>query len=246
VTILIRPELAPEPATAPDPSDGEAAAVAATLAADGAGVRSYRPVDVRWRHPVKRSLDVVLAGALLVATSPLLLAAIVAVKATSRGPALFRQVRVGRGGRLFTMLKVRTMVADAEQRREALLHLNEADGPLFKIAADPRVTRVGRVLRKLSIDELPQLINVIRGDMSLVGPRPALPSEVDAWHPELHGRLQVRPGITGLWQVSGRSDCTFDDYARYDLEYVATWTISTDLAILARTVPHVLSARGAR
>jgi lipopolysaccharide/colanic/teichoic acid biosynthesis glycosyltransferase len=204
-----------------------------------------RPV-ARSQHLAKRMLDLTVAVAALVLSLPVLVGAVLAVKATSPGPALFRQRRVGRDGRPFTILKLRTMVADAEARRDDVLHLNEADGPLFKISADPRVTPVGRVLRKLSIDELPQLVNVVRGDMSVVGPRPALPSEVAEWAPELHDRLLVRPGITGLWQVSGRSDCSFDDYVRYDLEYVDTWTVTTDLAILARTVPLVLLARGAR
>jgi lipopolysaccharide/colanic/teichoic acid biosynthesis glycosyltransferase len=200
----------------------------------------------RSQHVAKRTLDLTVAVVALVLSLPVLLAAVLAVKATSPGPALFRQRRVGRDGQPFTILKLRTMVADAEARRDDVLHLNEADGPLFKISADPRVTPVGRLLRKLSVDELPQLVNVVRGDMSLVGPRPALPSEVAEWAPELHHRLLVRPGITGLWQVNGRSDCSFDDYARCDLEYVATWSLATDLAILAKTVPRVLLARGAR
>jgi len=194
----------------------------------------------------KRTLDVTLAAVVLVLVAPLLLLAMVAVRLETPGPAVFRQRRVGHHGRPFTMLKLRTMVDGAEAQRHQLLHRNEADGPLFKLRDDPRVTRFGRMLRKLSVDELPQLVNVLRGEMSLVGPRPALPDEVKAWAPELHRRLHVRPGITGLWQVSGRSDSSFDDYARCDLYYVENWSLGTDLSILARTVPLVLFGRGAR
>ncbi|HJR26280.1 MAG TPA: sugar transferase, partial [Acidimicrobiales bacterium] len=204
-----------------------------------------------WRVGAKRALDVVVATTALLVVAPVLLAplllvAMVLVKRDSPGPALFRQRRVGQDGVPFTIFKLRTMVVDAEAQRAELLDRNEADGPLFKLSEDPRVTRVGRVLRKLSIDELPQLVNVVRGHMSLVGPRPALPAEVDGWPPELHDRLRVRPGITGLWQVSGRSDCSFDDYARYDLYYVDNWSLATDLAILVRTIPIVLWGNGAR
>lgn len=199
-----------------------------------------------WRAHAKRCFDVVLSAAALVLTAPVLLVAAVAVKLDSRGPVLFRQHRVGRDGRVFEVLKLRTMHVDAEERLAELLHLNEADGPLFKLRDDPRVTRVGRVLRTTSIDELPQLWNVLRGEMSLVGPRPALPREVAAWSPELHQRLRVLPGITGAWQVSGRSDATFDEYARLDLSYVDNWSLLTDLSILVRTIPAVVLSKGAR
>jgi lipopolysaccharide/colanic/teichoic acid biosynthesis glycosyltransferase len=194
----------------------------------------------------KRVLDIVVAGLALVFLSPVVLLAVLVITRDSPGPALFRQRRIGRDGRPFTIYKLRTMVVDAETLRAALLHRNEADAPLFKLTVDPRVTRVGRVLRKLSIDEVPQLVNVLLGHMSLVGPRPALPEEVAGWPLELHDRLRVRPGITGLWQVNGRSDCTFDDYARYDLQYVTDWSLAKDLAILVRTVPVVLWGSGAR
>jgi lipopolysaccharide/colanic/teichoic acid biosynthesis glycosyltransferase len=203
------------------------------------------PVGTPWQRGAKRALDVAVGSGVLLVLVPLLVACVIAVRLDSRGPAVFRQPRVGRDGRLFTIFKLRTMVADAEARRAELLDRNEMDGPLFKIAADPRITRVGRILRKLSIDELPQLVNVLRGDMSLVGPRPALPREAETWAPELHERLRVRPGITGLWQVSGRSDSSFEDYVRYDLEYVDSWSVRRDLAILARTVPRVVLGRGA-
>jgi exopolysaccharide biosynthesis polyprenyl glycosylphosphotransferase len=209
-------------------------------------VRVEPTVRQGWRAGAKRSLDIGVAGSALLVLSPILLVAMVLVRRDSPGPALFRQTRVGRDGTPFTILKLRTMVVDAEEQRDTLLDRNEADGPLFKLTDDPRVTRVGRVLRKLSIDELPQLLNVVVGDMSLVGPRPALPDEVDEWPEGLDERLRVRPGITGLWQISGRSDCSFDDYARYDLYYVDNWSLATDLAILVRTVPLVVLGSGAR
>jgi exopolysaccharide biosynthesis polyprenyl glycosylphosphotransferase len=199
-----------------------------------------------WRAFAKRTFDVVGATVGLVLLSPILLAVAVAVKLDSRGPVLFRQVRVGRDSEPFEVLKVRTMVVDAEDRLAELLDLNEADGPLFKMADDPRITRVGRLLRATSIDELPQLWNVLRGDMSLVGPRPALPHETEEWDALLTQRLRVKPGITGMWQVNGRSDTSFEDYTRLDLYYVDNWSLATDLAILAKTVPVVLLRQGAR
>lgn len=199
-----------------------------------------------WRRLAKRSFDVTLALGALVVASPVMVAAMVAIRLDSPGPMLFRQVRVGRNGRPFQVLKLRTMVADAEARRAELLAANEADGPLFKMRDDPRVTRVGRFLRRSSIDELPQLWNVVRGEMSLVGPRPALPHETEAWDPLLTQRLRVTPGITGMWQVNGRSESSFEDYTRLDLYYVDNWSLLIDLAILAKTVPVVLLRRGAQ
>jgi lipopolysaccharide/colanic/teichoic acid biosynthesis glycosyltransferase len=207
---------------------------------------SHPAVRRGWRARAKRTLDVALAGLVLVLVLPVLALAMLAIRLDSSGPTVFRQRRVGHGGDLFTIYKLRTMVLDAEGQRADLLDRNEADGPLFKLSKDPRVTRVGHLLRKLSIDELPQLVNVLRGQMSLVGPRPALPQEMAEWDPRLHRRLHVRPGITGLWQVSGRSDCSFAEYAQYDLDYVDNWSLATDLAILARTVPLVLLGQGAR
>jgi exopolysaccharide biosynthesis polyprenyl glycosylphosphotransferase len=198
-----------------------------------------------WRGKAKRSLDVAVAGGALVLSAPVLLVAALAVRFTSRGPILFRQKRVGREGEVFELLKLRSMVDGAESLIVDLRRQNEADGPLFKIRNDPRVTRVGRLLRALSIDELPQFWNVIRGEMSLVGPRPALASEVDLWSPELHQRLRVKPGITGMWQVSGRSNASFEDYVRLDLYYVDNWSLWTDLAIVVKTIPTVLFQRGA-
>jgi exopolysaccharide biosynthesis polyprenyl glycosylphosphotransferase len=198
-----------------------------------------------WRATAKRSFDVVIAGLGLLALSPVLALVALAVRLDSPGPVFYGQTRVGRGNRPFTIWKFRTMVADAEARQAELTELNQADGPLFKIDHDPRVTRVGRLLRRTSVDELPQLWNVLRNDMSLVGPRPGLPSEAVHWDAELRERLRVKPGITGMWQVSGRSDASFDEYARLDLYYVHNWSLLVDVAILARTVPTVLWSKGA-
>lgn len=198
-----------------------------------------------WRAVAKRSFDVAVAAVGLVLTAPIVAVAALAVKLDTRGPVLFKQVRVGQDSEPFRVLKLRTMVVDAEARLAELQDHNEADGPLFKMARDPRVTRVGRLLRMTSVDELPQLWNVIRGDMSLVGPRPALPHETEEWDSLLTQRLRVKPGITGMWQVSGRSDTSFEDYTRLDLYYVDNWSLATDLAILFKTVPAVLLQRGA-
>jgi exopolysaccharide biosynthesis polyprenyl glycosylphosphotransferase len=197
-----------------------------------------------WQARAKRAFDITLAAIGGVLAAPLIALAAVAIKLDGEGPVHFRQKRVGKDGKPFDVLKLRTMVNNAERLQGALLRENQADGPLFKLRSDPRITRVGRVLRALSIDELPQLWNVLRGDMSLVGPRPALPSEVPLWAPELHGRLTVKPGMTGMWQVSGsRRWHSFDEYARLDLYYVDNWSIWTDLAILAKTIPAVLCNR---
>ncbi|MCA1842608.1 MAG: sugar transferase [Actinobacteria bacterium] len=192
-----------------------------------------------WRAVAKRGFDVTVAGSGLLVTAPLLLVLAAAIKLTSPGPVLYRQKRVGRDGRHFHMLKLRTMVADAEAQLAGLRNNNDADGPLFKMRHDPRVTRLGRHLRRFSLDELPQLWNVLRGEMALVGPRPALPVEVTGWAPTLHHRLRVKPGITGMWQVNGRSDTSFEEYARLDLYYVDNWSLIVDLTILAKTIPAV-------
>lgn len=193
----------------------------------------------------KRLIDVVVASISLIVLAPLLLVVALVVRVQDGGPVLFRQQRVGRDGVEFGMLKFRTMCVDAELRLADLLHRNEADGPLFKLRQDPRVTRVGNFLRRTSIDELPQLWNVMRGEMSLVGPRPSLPREVREWEPEAFGRLMVRPGLTGPWQISGRSDLGWEDGLRLDLDYVATWTATGDLVLLSRTIPRVLASHGA-
>jgi exopolysaccharide biosynthesis polyprenyl glycosylphosphotransferase len=193
----------------------------------------------------KRTFDLAVSALVLLALLPLLAAIALAIRLTTPGPALFRQQRVGLRRRPFMMLKFRTMVTGAELMLTDLASRNEADGPLFKVRGDPRVTRIGRWLRRYSLDELPQLWNVLRGEMSLVGPRPPLPREVQAYEEWQLDRLEVRPGITGLWQVSGRSNLCFDEYVRLDLFYIENWSLSYDLFILAKTIPMLLSARGA-
>ena len=199
-----------------------------------------------WRVIAKRVFDIAVSILALVLAGPILLAAAVAIKLDSKGPVFFAQERVGRDGRSFRMVKLRTMVADADARKAELADQNEADGPMFKMANDPRITRVGAILRKLSIDEIPQFVNVLRGEMSVVGPRPALAAEVEQWTEDVHDRLRVLPGITGMWQVSGRSDTTFDEYKRLDLYYVDNWSLAHDVRIVARTFSVVLARRGAR
>jgi exopolysaccharide biosynthesis polyprenyl glycosylphosphotransferase len=202
------------------------------------------PEFLGWRRIVKHSLDRALAVAGLLVLSPVLLVVALLVRFTSDGPALFRQRRSGEHEREFRVYKFRTMYADAEERRRGLDDANETDGRLFKIRQDPRVTPIGRFLRRTSIDELPQLINVVRGEMSLVGPRP-LPIENGAFEGHERRRLLVRPGITGLWQVSGRSDLSWEDSVRLDLYYVENWSITLDLMILARTLAVVVRGSGA-
>ena len=195
--------------------------------------------------PGKRLFDLAVSLTALALLVPLLAVIALLVKLGSPGPVLYRQQRVSRGGRLFELLKFRTMVVGAEYMVADLKARNEADGPLFKIRDDPRVTRVGRFLRRYSLDELPQLWNVLKGEMSLVGPRPPLPREVDAYEDWQLDRLEVRPGITGLWQVSGRSELPFDEYVRLDLFYIENWSLAYDLFIIAKTIPMLLAARGA-
>ena len=197
------------------------------------------------RKVVKDLFDRALAFSALLLVSPLCLLVAIAIKLDSRGPVLFRQTRVGRGGREFQVLKFRTMVAGAHAMRDLLADRNESDGLLFKMRVDPRVTRVGRWLRKWSLDELPQLGNVVSGQMSLVGPRPPLPEEVARYDGDVARRLLVKPGITGLWQVSGRSDLSWEDGVRLDLYYVENWSLAADLVILCKTVGAVIRQRGA-
>lgn len=197
------------------------------------------------RRLAKAAFDRVVAAAALTAVLPLLVVLMVAVRLDSPGPSLFRQERVGKDGRRFTMLKLRTMTVDAEERRAELIAQNESDGVLFKIRCDPRITRTGALLRRYSLDELPQLVNVLLGHMSLVGPRPPLPSEVAAYEDPAHRRLVVKPGITGLWQVSGRANLTWAESVRLDLRYVENWSLGLDAAILWRTGRAVLEQEGA-
>ncbi|MEX1105218.1 MAG: sugar transferase [Ilumatobacteraceae bacterium] len=193
----------------------------------------------------KRAIDLVLATVVLVLAAPVMAVIALVIKLTDHGPVLFRQKRVGREGVTFNMLKFRSMVVDAEDRLAALATDNERHGPLFKLAHDPRVTRIGRFIRATSLDELPQLFNVLRGDMSIVGPRPALPSEVAQFDDRLLDRLHMSPGITGLWQVEARDNPHFGAYRRLDLFYVDNWSLNLDLVILEATVEQVLS-RAAR
>ena len=198
------------------------------------------------RRVAKAVFDRGSAVAALVVLLPALVLIALAVRLDSRGPAVYRQTRVGRQGQTFTILKFRSMVTDAELRLKDLVHENEAaDGVLFKMRVDPRVTRIGAVLRKYSLDELPQLFNVLRGDMSLVGPRPPLPSEVAQYERDVHRRLLVKPGLTGLWQISGRSNLTWEQTVRLDLDYVENWSLALDLLIIWKTVFAVLKRDGA-
>jgi len=196
--------------------------------------RAVKAVTERW-----------LAALTILALLPLLVTIAIAIRIDSRGGSLFRQTRVGCGERTFTMYKFRTMAVDAEHRLESLAHDNESDGVLFKMRSDPRITRVGSVLRRYSLDELPQLVNVVLGHMSLVGPRPALPQEVAQYDADPQHRLVVKPGLTGLWQVSGRSDLSWEESVRLDLHYVDNWCLTLDVLIVLRTVRAVLSHRGA-
>jgi exopolysaccharide biosynthesis polyprenyl glycosylphosphotransferase len=196
-------------------------------------------------YALKRTFDLVLSLALLIVLAPVLLLIALAVKLSSSGPVIYRSTRPGMGGKPFHCFKFRTMRDQADQIQADLEPFNESSGALFKIRRDPRLTRVGRFLRRFSLDELPQLVNVVRGEMSLVGPRP-LPTRdferLEEWHKK---RYLVLPGITGLWQVSGRADLDFDDLVRLDFLYLERWSILLDLAILLRTIPAVLSRRGA-
>ncbi|WP_298462122.1 sugar transferase [uncultured Cellulomonas sp.] len=199
----------------------------------------------RRRLVAKTVLDRTVATLGLLALSPLIGAAALAVRLTSEGPAFYRQTRVGVDGSTFTIWKLRSMYLDADARRDLLLEQNEGQGLLFKMRHDPRVTPVGRVLRRYSIDELPQLFNVVRGDMSLVGPRPPLVAEVEAYPDMVQRRLHVKPGLTGLWQVSGRSDLSWDEAVRLDLRYVDNWSVAMDLMILWKTGRAVFAGSGA-
>lgn len=193
----------------------------------------------------KRALDVVLSASALIVLSPVLIGIALLIKRDSEGDVFFSQTRVGRGGRLFKFYKFRTMVQNAEALKQSLMKFNETDGPAFKMKQDPRITNLGRFLRKSSLDELPQLWNVLIGDMSLVGPRPALPSEVKEWEPWQYSRLSVEQGCTCIWQVSGRSNTTFQEWMEMDLEYVSKWSLLLDLTLIVRTVLVMLTGRGA-
>ena len=195
---------------------------------------------------IVRALDIALSAVGLLLASPFLLVAMLAIRLESPGSPIFTQVRVGRNGEQFKMYKLRTMVADADALQAGLEERNEATGPVFKIRDDPRLTRVGRWLRRSSLDEMPQLINVLRGEMSLVGPRPLPVRDVHRFtEAALMRRFSVRPGCTCLWQISGRNNLTFDDWIRLDLEYIDRWSIGLDVLVLCRTIPAVLRGTGA-
>ena len=220
--------------------DGAVSAAASSLYAS----HSLAPLFFRPLPCWKRLIDIIVSALALVLLSPILAAAAIAIKATSPGPVLFRQMRSGLGGRPFVFYKFRSMVPDAEARKAGLMSLNEQDGPAFKIRRDPRITTIGRFLRKTSLDELPQLWNVLRGDMSLVGPRPLPCNESDActgWHSR---RLEVTPGLTCIWQVEGRSQVSFDDWVRMDIRYMRMRSLMKDFALILRTLPAMLLRKG--
>ncbi len=217
----------------------------------------HDPRSIRWKvrmwnmtvsatYALKRGLDVVASCLLLIMLSPLFLLTAILIRLDSPGPLIFRQIRVGLDGRHFNFYKFRSMYIDAEKRKKDMESMNESsDGVIFKMKRDPRITRVGRFIRKFSIDELPQLVNVLTGDMSLIGPRPPLPSEVDKYSLDDRKRLHVVPGITGLWQISGRSDIGFKQQVALDKEYILSRSLWGDILIMLKTIPAVLTGRGA-
>jgi exopolysaccharide biosynthesis polyprenyl glycosylphosphotransferase len=202
-------------------------------------------IFLRSSRLLKRSIDLAMGAVALILLSPLIAFVSVLIRLESRGPVILRQTRIGKGSRPFTVFKFRSMREDAEALKDELAEQNESQGPLFKMRNDPRMTRVGKVIRKLSIDELPQVINVMRGEMSLVGPRPPLPSEVDQYESWQRKRFEVLPGITGLAQISGRSDLTFDETLRFDFFYIENWSPLMDVKIILKTLPGVILGRGA-
>ena len=193
---------------------------------------------------LKRLVDIMLSSLILIAISPVLLAIAIAVKMDSPGPVFYLSERIGKKGRVFGCIKFRTMVSDAEKRRADIMHMNERDGVLFKITNDPRITRLGRFLRKYSLDELPQFFNVLHGDMSIVGPRPPLACEVQEYKLSHLRRLDVTPGITGLWQVQSRQDPSFDSYISLDVTYIENWSVWLDIKIILRTIGVVIAGTG--
>jgi len=203
-------------------------------------------VAAPWKLAVKRAIDILVSVTMLVVLSPLLLVTAIAIAVTSEGEVVHRQQRIGKNGRPFTMWKFRSMVANAHEQRHLHEHRNHHEtGPIFKIPDDPRITPVGRVIRRLSIDELPQLVNVLTGDMSLVGPRPPLPEEYATYNVRQQLRVLATPGLTCIWQVSGRSDVDFDRWVDMDLEYFKRWTLRLDLSLLLKSIPAVIAGHGA-
>ena len=241
-----------------DLAGGEVSVLVAPAVADVAGPRTVvrdvaglpllhvaEPTFTGPQRVAKEVFDRVAAAAALIVLAPVFLVLALAVRIDTPGPVFFRQTRVGRNGRRFKMVKFRTMVVDADRLLADLEDRNEADGLLFKMRIDPRVTRTGRFLRRYSLDELPQILNVLRGEMSMVGPRPPLPAEVDRYEHHVTRRLLVKPGITGLWQVSGRSDLPWEESVRLDLYYVHHWSPTMDVTIMAKTFSAVVRAAGA-
>ncbi len=213
---------------------------------DGIPLLGIKPVSISGsRLAIKRTLDLVITTVGMIVILPIMALVALAIKLDSPGPAIFVQKRIGKNGNSFNTFKFRSMVLEAENLRDDLTAFNEADGPLFKMKDDPRLTRTGRWIRRFSLDELPQVFNVLRGEMGLVGPRPALPEEVDAYESWHRKRLEVTPGLTGMWQVSGRSNLSFDEMVMLDIYYVENWSPILDLSIMLRTIPKVLSGEGA-
>jgi lipopolysaccharide/colanic/teichoic acid biosynthesis glycosyltransferase len=231
---LVRPEVAP-----PDVPVDEVRPVERL---GEVGLLAARP----WQRATKRLIDIVGSAALLVLLTPVMFVIAISIPLTSPGPVIYAQRRIGKGGHPFTMYKFRSMDRDAHDSRHLHAHRNRhTNGPVFKVPDDPRITRVGRVIRRLSLDELPQLLNVLRGDMSLVGPRPALPEEFAQCGEDVRQRALVAPGLTCIWQVSGRSDVDFLRWVDMDLEYIRTWNLRLDLRLLLRTIPAVFRGQGA-
>jgi exopolysaccharide biosynthesis polyprenyl glycosylphosphotransferase len=229
----------------PDQQDSQMFAAGQVETFEGDWAVTFFREDLLWQLLFKRAMDMTVSATTLILLSPLLALVALLIKLTTPGPVFFKQHRVGMNKRTFTLIKFRSMYVDAEQRKADLAALNEVDGPVFKIKNDPRITPLGRIIRKTSIDELPQLLNVLRGEMSLVGPRPPLPSEVDQYDWIYRRRLSIKPGLTCLWQISGRSNLPFARWMELDREYTEKWSIWLDIKILFKTVPVVLSGNGA-
>lgn len=235
--IKMRPIRKAAPKTIPQYAQIEAAVVSPIT------INTYQQSDSY--QTMKRYLDIFFTSILLILLSPVMLAVAIAIKLDSKGPIFYHQTRIGRWGKPFTCLKLRSMHIDADEIKKQLATQNEADGPVFKMKNDPRITRIGRIIRKLSLDELPQLFNVLAGEMSLVGPRPAIPTEVLEYGDRDRLRLEAVPGLTGLQQISGRSDLDFSSWIDLDLEYIENQSFATDLSIMLKTIPTVLSGQGA-
>ncbi len=198
-----------------------------------------------WQTKVKRTIDIGIAASTLLIASPIMLVLAAAIKSTSKGPILFSQIRVGKGGVPFRCYKFRSMVIDADEQKLALALYNEKDGPIFKMKDDPRITKVGKLIRRFSLDELPQLFNILNGDMTLVGPRPPVPKEVIQYEPWQVRRLSVVPGLTCIWQTSGRSKISFTEWMQMDLQYIDNWSLWLDIKLLFKTIKVVITADGA-